>query len=333
MSEITPVALHPQGSSAHDHCIDLTVDRDQHAGLVKSVRVQVPGLSKEDAEDAVQDAWIVLAEKADRLEPGPIGGYLRGTARNKGMKIREKSRKTTSLEALAEVAGDATSVLADHSFGSLDSHVELSELADDPIAARALDAANQGAAAYVAPRGVHHRNARYTDEQVERVRQLRTKGLTYSRIEKLTGVPAGYGPTLVSRASRITDSSEGWTRQLVIDAIRRFHKRFGRAPRYRDAESNLTMPSPNTVRRLFGSWRAAVRAAGIEPAYGDRRIKPWTSTEMILTFCDWRLRHERWPSRNDMVVDPTLPSPATTRRHFGTQSPQKLVKAVLVRLA
>lgn len=197
---------------------------------------------------------------------------------------------------------------------------------------RVVNAAKKGAAAYVAPRGVHHRNARYTDEQVERVRQLRPKGLSYGRIEKLTGVPAGYGPTLVSRASRITDSSEGWTRQLVIDAILRFHKRFGRAPRYRDAEGNLTMPSPNTVRRLFGSWREAVRAAGIEPAYGDRRIKPWTSTEMILAFCNWRLHHGRWPGRDDMVLDPSLPSPATTRRHFETQSAQRLVKAVLVRL-
>ncbi len=207
MSEITPAAFHPQDSTEHDHHIDLTVDRDQHAGLVKSVRVQVPGLSKEDAEDAVQDAWIVLAEKADRLEPGPIGGYLRGTARNKGMKIREKGRRTTSLEALTEVAGDATSVLADHGFRSLDSHVELSELADDPIAARALGAANQGASPCVAPRGAHHRCARYTDEQVRKVRELRTKGLTYKRIEELTGVPAGYGPMLVRRASRITEST------------------------------------------------------------------------------------------------------------------------------
>ena len=183
MSEITPAALNPQDSTAHDHLIDLTVDRDEHAGLVKSVRAQVPGLSKEDAEDAVQDAWIVLAEKADRLEPGPIGGYLRGTARNKGMKIREKGRRITSLEALAEATGDATSVLADPSFGSLDSHVELSELADDPIAARVLDAANKGAAPCVAPRGAHHRCARYTDEQVQKVRELRTKGLTYKRIE------------------------------------------------------------------------------------------------------------------------------------------------------
>lgn len=48
--------------------IDLTVDAEQHAGLVRSVRGQVPGISREDAEDAVQDAWIVLAEKAERLK-------------------------------------------------------------------------------------------------------------------------------------------------------------------------------------------------------------------------------------------------------------------------
>ena len=333
MSNATSTAPRQRVDDKHPHQINLTVDQDQHSGLVRSIRAQVPGISQEDAEDAVQDSWIVLAEKADRLDPGPIGGYLRGTARNKAMKIREKGRRTTSLDALAEVAGDATSALVDHRFGSLDSHVELAELSDDPIAIRAINAARKGAAACVAPRGMHHRNARYTDEQVQRVRELRARGVTYSRIEKLTGVPAGYGPMLVRRASRIIDSSEGWTRQLVIDAIRRFHKRFGRAPRYRDAEGNLTMPSPNTVRRLFGSWKEAVRAAGIEPAYDDRRTTPWTPTEMILAFCSWRLHHGRWPGRDDMVADPTLPSPATTRRHFGTQSPIRLVRAVLVRLA
>lgn len=328
MSEITPA-----GQSGNSPQIDLTVDKAQYDGLVRSTQAQVRGISQQDAEDAVQDAWITVAEKAKRLEPGPIGGYLRGTARNKAMKIREKSRRTTSLEKLADAAGDATSALVDSRFSSLDAQIELAELASDPIALRAINAAKKGAAAYVAPRGVHHRNSRYTDEQVEQVRKLRARGLTYPRIEELTGVPSGYGPTLVNRASRLTESGEGWTRQLAIEAIRRFFERFGRVPRLRDAEGNLTMPSPNTACRLFGSWMEAVRAAGLEPAYGARRVKPWTTTEMILAFCNWRLRHGRWPNREDMEIDPALPSPATTRRHFGTQSPQKLVKAVLLRLA
>jgi len=322
-----------KGGVPTDLPIDLSIDQDQRDGLVRSIQAQVAGISREDAEDAFQDAWVVLAEKADRLDPGPIGGYLRGAGRYKALHIRDRSRKTTSLDGLTEVAGDASEVLADHRFSSFDSHLELSELSDDPIAVRALDAAKSGGAAYVAPRGVHHRCSRYTDEQVEQVRRLRAQGLTYTRIESLTGVPSGYGPALVKRTNRVAESSEGWTRQLAMEAIRRFHRKHDRAPRLRDAERNLTMPSPNTACRLFGSWTNAVRAAGIEPAYGDRRIKPWTTAEMTLAFCAWRLRHGRWPNKNDMAADESLPSPATTRRHLGTQSPQKLVKAVLVRLA
>lgn len=121
MSDIKSTVPRQREDDKHGRQIDLTVGQDQHNGLVRSVRAQVPGISQEDAEDAVQDSWIVLAEKAERLEPGPIGGYLRGTARNKAMKTREKGRRTTSLDALAEAAGDATSALVDHRYGSLDS--------------------------------------------------------------------------------------------------------------------------------------------------------------------------------------------------------------------
>lgn len=312
--------------------VDLTIDAQQHAGLVRSVCNQVRGISQEDAEDAVQDAWIVLAEKADRLEPGPIGGYLRGTARNKAMKIREKRQRTTSLEALSEAAGDGSRVLIDPQSESLQSHVELDELVDDPVAKRALEAAESGAAPCVAPRGMNHRSARYTDAQIAEVRCLRQQGFTFREIETRTGVPAGYGPALVKRESRVTKSSEGWTRELVLECIRRFQRKFGRAPVYRDAEGNLTMPSPNTVRRLFGSWQDAIREAGLKPVYGDRRMTAWGDDEMVLAFCGWRVEHGHWPSRGDMVADPSLPSPATTRRRFGTQDPNRLMLRVLSRL-
>src|ERR1700755_458407 len=200
--------------------VDLEIGREQHAGLVRSVRGAVSGISQEDAEDAVQDAWLVVAEKADRLEPGPIGGYMRGTARNKAVGIREKASRTTSLDALVEVAGDASRVLADTRF-SLEARAELAELNEDPIAARAIAAAESGAATYVAPRGINHRCARYTDEQVRKVRELRGQAHSYKEIEELTGVPTGYGPALVRRASRVTDSGEGWTRQLVVEALQR----------------------------------------------------------------------------------------------------------------
>jgi len=203
-------ALDDEEEQMGAHELDLDLDPDQRAGLVKSVKGAVAGISHEDAEDAVQDAWLVVAEKADRLEPGPIGGYLRGTARNKAMKIRDKARKTTSLDALVEVAGDASRALIDSRVASLDAQADLARLSEDPIAARAIAAAEGGAAPYVAPRGVHHPCARYTDEQVKRVRELHGQGRTYKEIEELTGVPAGYCPALVKdRVDRLLQARDG----------------------------------------------------------------------------------------------------------------------------
>jgi hypothetical protein len=321
------------GADSDQKRVNLTPDPGQLDGLVESVLAQVRGISRQDAEDAVQDAWFVLAEKSDRLEPGPVGGYLMRTARFKAMKIRDRGKRCTSLDGMVEIAGDSTAALIDGRPASFEDEAEISALVDDPIARRALEAARRGSAGYIAPRGTGHRCSRYSDEQVESVRALRAQGLTYTRIEELTGVPAGYGHQLVKRKTRVMESSEGWTEPLVIDAIRNFKNRHGRIPRLRDAEHNPSMPSPNTACRLFGSWQEAVRAAGMDPPYGRRRVKPWSDDEMLIAFCQWRLEHGHWPAKEDLVTDHELPSPATTRRRLGTVSSRRLTQAVLQRLA
>lgn len=308
--------------------LDLAIDQQQFASLTRGVLAQVRGISHQDAEDAVQEAWLVLAQKAEQLEPGPIGGYLLRTALFKAMQIREKRRGTTSLDALTEVARDGIAELADPHVASVDAHVQLAELEMDPIAGKVLDAAREGASARVSPRGMKHQCARYTDDQVARVRALRRQGTTFQQIEELTGVPAGYCSCIARREARITQTTDGWTLQMIIDALRRFYERHGRAPRFRDAYGDPTLPSPNTASRHFGSWRAAVRAAGLNPVYGDRRLEPWTQEEMVQAFCSWRLRQKRWPTVSDMSRDPELPSPATTRRRLGTQSARRLAEAV-----
>jgi DNA-directed RNA polymerase specialized sigma24 family protein len=308
-------------------------DQQLYDGLVQSVLAQVREISRQDAEDAVQEAWIVLDQKAETLQPGPIGGYLLRTARFKALQIRDRSRRCGSLDALTEKVGDASSELANPAPDSLECHLALAELEDDPIAKRALDAARKGASGRVAPRGMRHQCARYTDEQVTAVRCLRSEGLTYRRIAELTGVPAGYCTSLVKRQCRVTETTEGWTSALVLEALRRFAGTRGTAPRFRDAEGHPGLPSPKTVERHFGTWNEALRAAGIRPTYGERRVRRWTQEEMVQTFCLWRLRQDRWPNGADMANDVGLPSPATTRRHFGTQSPPRLAEAVLARLA
>lgn len=73
------------------------------------------------------------------------------------------------------------------------------------------------------------------------------------------------------------DPRRRWTREGVIEAIQRWAWRWGEAPSaqewtksppastaYRALSDQSARPSVNTVTRLFGSWRSAIAAAGLE---------------------------------------------------------------------
>ena len=82
-----------------------------------------------------------------------------------------------------------------------------------------------------------------------------------------------------------------WTPDTIIRSFQRFRDATGRTPRALDAhgpheslvlrisgkrihelekarELGLVLPNPQTVRREFGSWDAAILAAGMEPSRG-----------------------------------------------------------------
>lgn len=73
-----------------------------------------------------------------------------------------------------------------------------------------------------------------------------------------------------------------WTPETCLEALKAFHARNGRSPTMREfARSRRgTVPSPSTITRLFGSWSAALAAAGLDlhrtvksnPRYTDEQI-------------------------------------------------------------
>src|SRR4051794_16606406 len=75
-------------------------------------------------------------------------------------------------------------------------------------------------------------------------------------------------------------ASDGWTRDRVVGAIRRWHDDRGVAPRKRDwnkptfdpTGAPLT-PGADAVLELFGKWSEAVKAAGLEPEKQERSAK------------------------------------------------------------
>src|SRR3954449_9711498 len=82
-------------------------------------------------------------------------------------------------------------------------------------------------------------------------------------------------------------ASDGWTRDRVVGAIRRWHDDRGVAPRKRDwnkptfdsAGAPLT-PGADAVLALFGKWSEAVKAAGLEPEKQERSPKERRQGEM-----------------------------------------------------
>jgi hypothetical protein len=78
-----------------------------------------------------------------------------------------------------------------------------------------------------------------------------------------------------------------WTREEAIVLLQRDAKRRGRPPTRREWDkARFTQPSANTVGNLFGSWNAALEAAGLptrEAGYAGRLSRRrWTREEIIL---------------------------------------------------
>src|SRR4051812_22241952 len=75
-------------------------------------------------------------------------------------------------------------------------------------------------------------------------------------------------------------ASDGWTRDRVVGAIRRWHDARGVAPRKRDWNKPTfdqsgapATPAADVVLELFGKWSEAVKAAGLEPEKQERSAK------------------------------------------------------------
>jgi Homing endonuclease associated repeat len=64
-----------------------------------------------------------------------------------------------------------------------------------------------------------------------------------------------------------------WTPELIVYALDLWHRRYMRPPTKRQwARAGDDHPSSMTVKRVFGSWNAAVQAAGLRPrGPGGRR--------------------------------------------------------------
>lgn len=108
------------------------------------------------------------------------------------------------------------------------------------------------------------------------------------------------------------------TAQQIIRALRAYDQEHGVTPTVGDWRRDDCTPGDRAIRAKFGSWTAAVQAAGLEP----HRIRVEWSDEQIL---DGHRRlasdHGRPPRKEDRVGSLSrYPSPTLVRSRFGSWS-------------
>lgn len=299
----------------------VTFDFDK---VVAKTQRKWPRARREDVEDAVGEAVAGFFEKGGDWGEGAVvqAAYWRLTT----MQGRREA-SNVSLDAFREEdEGEAPVELAVHE-DDLDSTVRLSEAAGNPVLALRLDAAQRGAHPRVAPRGANHQDARYSDEVVAEARRIRDEEkATYKAIAERLGV--AHEQTVrywCQGSSRCVETRPGWTRDLVIEAILQFDREEGRRPVETDMRSDPRLPSWTTIRRLFGSWAAALEAAGY-PIKRRRqaRLAKWTRRELRTALKTFFAEHGRWPRFGDFREANGLPAPPTLERLCGTTSIPKI---------
>lgn len=116
-----------------------------------------------------------------------------------------------------------------------------------------------------------------------------------------------------------------WSAEQVIAAFQQFaaeHR--GRAPTVREWKRAGLGPSRDATGRHFGSWSAAIRAAGLEPRR-EGAARRWTVAQVSTAIPKWAAAHGRPPRPTDWTTaDPDgaggvgHPCAITVRRYFGS---------------
>lgn len=106
----------------------------------------------------------------------------------------------------------------------------------------------------------------------------------------------------------------GYTKKDCINAIQDFYIKNQRAPKARDFNNINDYPGHNTVRRLFGSWNAAIEEAGLS----INRKSFYTKEECIKAIQNFYDENSRLPISTDFENNKNYPSDSAVRNLFGS---------------
>jgi hypothetical protein len=181
------------------------------------------------------------------------------------------------------------------------------------------------------------------DERIRIAQRLAARGMSSPEIAGLIGVAprtvrayvnagrcvgcGGYVvttrrcPSCAARHARPPERS----RADVLTALRAWARETGRPPTQADwtpstdrgsrwAREYPRWPSFMTVTTLFGSWRAALEAAGLRP---NHRL--WTRSEIAAALARWTADRGRPPRQGELAYGAAgMPTTSTIRKHFGS---------------
>jgi hypothetical protein len=123
--------------------------------------------------------------------------------------------------------------------------------------------------------------------------------------------------------------TRSWSPEEIVAYFQAFAAEHGHPPSCRDLSkaSDGTRPSSSSVYRAFGTWHAALAAAGYSP-----RLQSWPPEDVIAALRRFARRHGRPPRVDELRSDsdPPLPAHSTIERRFGG-FPQALSAAGLAR--
>jgi hypothetical protein len=307
--------------------------------VTQSVQRSMRCHTREEAEDAVQNAILRTMGRLEKLtRRGRLDGFIVHAAKEMVLKHRRlRESGNLSLEALEEADPSdergAKSIAI--SEDDLDSALMISAAANDPILAQRMALAATGAAPRIMPTGVYCALGQYPDGVVEEVRRLVGEGeMTLKEIAESTHMSERYVIDIRGRVCRVAPSMQGWTDQRILDALRRWAQRCGRPPSYEECDQDPRLPCVSTLTCRFGTYRDALRAAGLKSKREGQRLRPWTDSELAEALQKFFEDHGRYPGSADLRHGgPALPSECTVQRRLGTVNSEKLGKRVRRMLA
>jgi hypothetical protein len=124
------------------------------------------------------------------------------------------------------------------------------------------------------------------------------------------------------KAASLPTRRYAWEPEQARERLAAWPRAHGRPPTSADAQADPDLPALKTCQQLFGSWNAALRAAGLTPG----REAHWSEERVRASLGDWARWHrqhgraepsaasyQQWAARQPAAV----PSASSIRRRFG----------------